>query len=302
MQHLDPTKRHEFVLLADVVKGNMNGDPDGSNLQRTDPDTMQGEATDVCFKRKIRNYVALASDENIYVEHQGIALNDQHRKAYAALGDSAGESERVRRDNARDWMCSHFWDIRMFGAMLATDVNAGQVRGPVKMVFPTTVDEVLPRDITIARSAITNEEDRYRKNDRGEVVSIKETEFGRKTIIPYGLFVARGFYSAHFARQTGVTESDLSLFWDALVNMFEVDRSASKGLQSTRGLYVFTHTNLLGNAPAHKLFDLIRVQRKDGVEVARGFEDYNVFVDESGVPDGVSLKAIVEARSDNLVA
>jgi CRISPR-associated protein Csd2 len=170
------------------------------------------------------------------------------------------------------------------------------------MVFPTTVDEVLPRDITITRSAITNEEDRYRKNDRGEVVSIKETEFGRKTMIPYGLFVARGFYSAHFARQTGVTEDDLALFWDALVNMFEVDCSASKGLQSTRGLYVFTHTNMLGNAPAHKLFNLIRVQRKDGVEVARGFEDYDVFVDESGVPDGVSLTAIVEARSDDLVA
>jgi CRISPR-associated protein Csd2 len=300
MDYTDPTRRHDFVLLADVKDGNMNGDPDAGNLQRTDPDTGQGLATDVCFKRKVRNFAALVGEQPIYIEEQGLALNDQHQKAYDALSITPKPPSREKRDNARDWMCQHFWDVRMFGGTMSTGVNAGQIRGPVQMNFARTVDKVVPQDITITRSAITREEDRYRKEDHGdgdETVRIKETEMGKKTFIPYGLFVSTGYYAAHLGMQTGVTEEDLSLFWQALANMFELDRSASKGLATTQGLYVFTHENKFGNAPAQKLFNLIRVERNDGVDAPRHFSDYTVSVDEINIPDGVSLDAVVEART-----
>jgi CRISPR-associated protein Csd2 len=288
----DPAKRHDFVLLTDITDGNMNGDPDAGNLPRMDPETGQGIATDVCFKRKVRNYVSVASDNAIYVEHQGAALNTQHEKAYSALDQEVKDAKRPERDNARQWMCENFWDIRMFGAVMTTGVNAGQVRGPVQMTFARSVDPILPQDISITRSAITREEDRYTSAG-----AIKETEMGRKTLVPYAAYVSHGFFSPHLAKQTGVTETDLELFFSALANMFEVDRSASRGMAATRGLYVFTHDKSLGNAPAHKLFDLVRIERNEGVEAPRRFADYNVMVDEDAVPDGVTLSAVVEART-----
>ena len=291
MHYQDPTKRHDFVLIFDVTDGNPNGDPDAGNLPRTDPETMEGIVTDVCLKRKVRDYVTIASDNRVYVEHQGAALNTQHQKAYDALGQEAKGVKRPERDNARDWMCENFYDIRMFGAVMTTSINAGQVRGPVQLTFARSVGPVLPQDISITRSAITREEDRYTESGK-----IKETEMGRKALIPYGVYVAHGFFSPAYAQRAGVSEEDLSLFWQALEGMFEVDRSAARGMMSTRGLYVFTHESPLGNTPAHKLFDLIRVQRNEGVEAPRRFSDYTVTVDEGAVPTGVELEAVVEAR------
>lgn len=292
MQHTDPTKRHDFVLIFDVTDGNPNGDPDGGNLPRTDPETMQGIVTDVCLKRKVRDYITVASDNNIYMEHKGAALNAQNRKAFEAIGVEPKKATSENRDNARDWMCENFYDIRMFGAVLSTGqslgLNAGQVRGPVQLTFARSVDPVLPQDISITRVAITREEDR----EGG-----KETEMGRKTLIPYGLYIGHGFFSPHLAKQTGVTEEDLVLFWNALANMWEFDRSAARGLAATRGLYVFTHESPLGNAPAHKLFDLVRVVRNEGVEAPRAFTDYTVTVAEGDIPAGVTLDAVVEARA-----
>jgi CRISPR-associated protein Csd2 len=293
MQHTDPTKRHDFVLIFDVTDGNPNGDPDGGNLPRTDPETMQGIVTDVCLKRKVRDYVTLASDNRVYVEHQGAALNSQHHKAYDAQGEKPGNVTREQRDNAREWMCENFYDIRMFGAVMTTNVNAGQVRGPIQLTFARSVDPVLPQDIGITRVAITKEEDRYTKEGK-----IKKTEMGRKTLIPYGLYIGHGFFSPHLAEQTGVTERDLELFWTALANMWEFDRSAARGFMATRGLYVFTHDSSLGNAPAHKLFDLVRVARNEGVETPRAFTHYTVTVAEGDIPAGVTLDAIVEARAE----
>ena len=291
MQYTDPTKRHDFVLIFDVTDGNPNGDPDGGNLPRTDPETMQGLVTDVCLKRKVRDYITLASDNAVYMEHKGVALNAQNRKAFESIGVEPKKATRPERDSAREWMCANFYDVRMFGAVLSTGqsegLNAGQVRGPVQLTFARSVDPVLPQDLAITRVAITREADREEK----------ETEMGRKTLIPYGLYIGHGFFSPALAAQTGVTEEDLTLFWQALANMFEVDRSAARGMMSTRALYVFTHDNRLGNAPAHSLFDLVRVGRNEGVEAPREFSDYVVTVDEDAVPEGVELSAVVEARA-----
>ncbi len=286
MQHTDPARRHDFVLLFDVTDGNPNGDPDGGNLPRTDPETMQGIVTDVCLKRKVRDYVTVASDNDVYVEHKGAALNAQHRKAFEGIGVEPKKATRQERDSARDKMCEYFYDVRMFGAVMTTSVNAGQVRGPVQLTFARSVDPVLPQDISITRVAITTEEDRQKK----------ETEMGRKTLIPYGLYVARDFYSPQLAAQTGVTEEDLTLFWHALMNMWEFDRSAARGLMATQGLYVFTHESALGNAPAHKLFNRVRIERGEGVIAPRRFEDYTVTVDDQ-LPPGVVLTPVVEART-----
>ncbi len=291
MPHNDPTKRHDFVLIFDCTDGNPNGDPDAGNLPRTDPETGQGLTTDVCLKRKVRDYVVLASDNAIYVEHKGVALNAQHRKAYDALGLEPGKTDRAQRDHARTWMCENFYDVRMFGAVMTTSINAGQVRGPVQLTFARSVDPVFPQDISITRSAITREEEQEQK----------ETEMARKTLIPYGLYVCHGFFSPHLAAETGVTEEDLTLFWDALSKMWEFDRSAARGLAATRGLYIFTHESPLGNAPAHKLFDLVSATRNEGVEAPRSFSDYAVTVDEDRVPAGVELTALVEAREEALL-
>lgn len=294
----DPAKRHDFVLLFDVADGNPNGDPDAGNLPRVDPETMQGLVTDVCLKRKVRDYVNLARGTEmgfqVYVEHKGV-LNTQHARAYTALDKKPTKSpDRETQSKVRDWMCENFYDIRMFGAVMTTGVNCGQVRGPLQLTFARSIDQVIPLDVSITRVAVTRAEDAVKQDSADDEGGGKETEMGRKALLPYGLYVCHGFFNAHFAEQTGVSSADLELFWQALTNMFEQDHSAARGMMACRGLYVFTHDNKLGNAPAHKLFDRISVERKPGVEAPRKFADYNVTVNEDGLPDGVALTRVLE--------
>ncbi len=302
--HCDPTKRHDFVLLFDVTDGNPNGDPDGGNLPRTDPETMQGLVTDVCLKRKIRNFIDLEYGQQestkIYVQNKGIALNDLHARAYEAAEIKSTGTKQKREDvtKARTWMCQNFYDIRMFGAVMTTGVNCGQVRGPIQITFARSVDPIMPLDLAITRIAITKAEDAEvitaEDNESGRKGGGKVTEMGRKTLIPYGLYVAHGFFSPYLAEQTGVTSQDLELFWDALMFMWDLDRSASRGQISPRGLYIFSHEKKLGNAPAHKLFERIQVQRRDGILVSRKFTDYDVVIQESDLQTGITLTKLIE--------
>ncbi|MCS6805830.1 MAG: type I-C CRISPR-associated protein Cas7/Csd2 [Acidobacteriota bacterium] len=369
--YTDPKRRHDFVLLFDVTDGNPNGDPDAGNLPRVDPETMQGLVTDVCLKRKVRNYVlttkrtesAPMPGYDIYVKERGV-LNREHQRAYSARNIEVGEpasllvpqdlvpvfapngepvdlpegftlkegegdgtwtlnysglldageqkeamkqieeslgkkgkdfaskvvkSAKSRKptaeevDSAQSWMCQQYFDIRAFGAVMSTGINCGQVRGPIQLTFARSVDPVVPLDLSITRVAVTREED-----------AAKEREMGRKALVPYGLYIGYGFVNPHFAAQTGLSEEDLSLLWEALQRMWDLDRSASRGLMACRGLYVFTHENAKGNAPAHKLFERIRVQRKAGVEAPRQFSDYIVTIADKDLPPGVTLKALVE--------
>ena len=276
--------RYEFVLLFDVENGNPNGDPDSGNMPRTDPETGYGLVTDVCLKRKIRNHIALAKDGaegfKIYVQEKAV-LNRTNEEAYKEydLKPEAKKLPKKIEDALRvtGWMCGNFYDIRAFGAVMTTEVNCGQVRGPVQLAFAKSVETILPQEISITRMAVTNEKDLE-----------KERTMGRKHIVPYGLYVAHGFVSAPLAEKTGFSDDDLNLLWDALVNMFEHDRSAARGLMSSRKLFVFKHESKMGNAPAHKLFDLINIQRADGsTGPARSFKDYIVTVGD--VPKGVEL-------------
>jgi CRISPR-associated protein Csd2 len=374
--HLNSQARHDFVLLFDVIDGNPNGDPDGGNMPRTDPETSHGLVTDVALKRKVRNYVATyaeyeASEEDaarlkIFVEHHGV-LNEQIRRAYVDLGlavsqpsqekvksellpalreiasllpsaftftdndDEAGEVDaqlrysgeltpaevkeglepvddqlkankalkkfiddlvkkagkpdknRANAEKAQRWMCQNFYDVRMFGAVMSTGLNAGQVRGPMQITFARSVDPVQPQDLAVTRVAVTDEKDRE-----------KLQTIGRKTLIPYGLYVAHGFYSPYLASQTEVTQKDLELFWEALVKMWETDRSASRGMMAPRGLYVFSHENKLGNAPAHKLFERIQPTLNEDVSVPRKFSEYTVVVNDADLPAGVTLTRLTE--------
>ncbi|CAA9451663.1 MAG: CRISPR-associated protein, Csd2/Csh2 family [uncultured Rubrobacteraceae bacterium] len=371
--HCDPAKKHDFVLIFDVTDGNPNGDPDAGNLPRTDPETMEGLVTDVALKRKVRNFVEVASEDHayperlkIFIEHHGV-LNDQIRRAYTEQGmevgtrvekvvtdaavtanlrefsealpgafkftdvpedsdvqpklsysgeltdpefkaeidnldeslnaktkkllsdlkkesDKAGKPKKGRDDveKARRWMCENFFDVRMFGAVMSTGLNAGQVRGPLQLTFSRSVNPIIPQDLAITRMAVTDEKDR----DKLQTI-------GRKTLIPYGLYVGRGFFSAHAARQTGVTAEDLELFWDALLYMWDFDRSASRGTMSPRGIYVFTHEKKYGNAPVHELFDRIKPSLNDPDTSPRRFSDYTVSVEEEGLPEGVALTRIL---------
>lgn len=285
--YCDPERRHDFVLLFDVRDGNPNGDPDAGNLPRIDPETMQGIVTDVCLKRKLRNYIDLlyANDYNnldyndrgygIFVRDSGVALNAKIRDAAEQLG-AAKEKKRENPD-VRAELCKRYYDIRMFGAVLSTgDYNAGQVRGPVQITFARSIDPIVPLDLAITRVAITRE---------GES---KETEIGRKPIVPYGLYRAHGFFSPALAQQTGVSREDLRLLWEAMLHMFEHDRSAARGEMTLRGLYVFTHDSPRGNAPAHLLFEKIAVRRAEGVQTPRAFSDYQVIVADD-LPNGVQL-------------
>ena len=370
--YCDPSKRHDFVLVFDVADGNPNGDPDAGNLPRTDPETMEGLVTDVSLKRKVRNFVEIASEDQdqperlkIFVEHHGV-LNDQIRRAYTEQGmevgkkvdkeindqtvlqnlressealpsvfkfsdvpdgsdeqpklaysgeltdtefkaqtdeldetlstktkkllndlkkasDKEGKPKKGKDDveKARKWMCANFYDVRMFGAVMSTGLNAGQVRGPMQLTFSRSVNPIIPQDLAITRMAVTDEKDRE-----------KLQTIGRKTLIPYGLYIGRGFFSPHLARQTGVTETDLEIFWDALVYMWDFDRSASRGTMSPRGLYVFTHDNKLGNAPAHELFEKVQPSLNANVDSPRRFTDYTVSV-EDDLPEGVTLTRIL---------
>jgi CRISPR-associated protein Csd2 len=375
--HLDSQRRHDFVLLFDVMDGNPNGDPDGGNMPRTDAETSHGLVTDVCLKRKIRNYVSTYAEYeataeqkkrlSIFVEHHGV-LNNQIRRAYTEQGiatgkpasevikeaavleilrenkhllhpaftltDSEGDPEedvvptlaysgelteaelkealeataemyqnkavkkfidaltkkagkpdknRANAEKARTWMCANFYDVRMFGAVMSTGLNAGQVRGPVQLTFARSFDPVLPQDLAVTRVAVTDVKD-----------AEKLQTIGRKTLIPYGLYMTRGFYSPSLAAQTGATDQDLELFWEALVKMWDFDRSASRGMMAPRGLYIFSHESKLGNAPAHKLFERIQVQLKSEIDVPRQFSDYNVSIDADLLPNGVTLTRLTE--------
>lgn len=290
----DVTVRHDFVLLFDVENGNPNGDPDAGNLPRTDPETGRGLVTDVALKRKVRNYVdALRGNEDrfkIYVQH-GAILNDQHQRAYTEL-KIQGKS-KVESPGVRDWMCKNFYDIRTFGAVMSTDVNAGQVRGPVQLTFARSIDSILGLDISITRVALTKASEKSTKTDEGADQATHGT-MGRKAFIPYGLYMTYGFVVPAFAENTGFDDEDLALLWQALMNMWDLDRSASRGLTACRGLYVFTHSSKLGEAPAHKLLGRVKVQRRDDVPVARSFADYQVSADATDLPKGVELHRLTE--------
>ena len=299
--HLDVGRRHDFVLLLDVTDGNPNGDPDAGNLPRVDPETMQGLITDVAIKRKVRDWVdAARGDEGrykVYVQSGGPALNALHRRAYDDLGivSTGTRQKKADVDKARDWMCQNFYDIRLFGAVMTTGVNCGQVRGPIQLTFARSLDPIVPLDLSITRVAITREEDAQVVvgEEDGEGTGGKVTEMGRKALVPYGLYRAHGFFNPHFAEQTGATEDDLALFWQALQMMWDLDRSSSRGLMACRGLYVYTHDHRLGNAPAHQLFERVAVQRQEAVTAPRAFSDYSVAVDDGNLPAGVTLTPLV---------
>ena len=288
--------RYEFVILFDVENGNPNGDPDAGNMPRIDPETGYGLVTDVCLKRKIRNYVETVKEGvpgyRIYVK-DGVPLNRSDGEACAHVGVEPDKLKAARKDNEkldlliRDFMCSNFYDIRTFGAVMTTfvkgNLNCGQVRGPVQLGFARSVDPILPQEVTITRVAITTESDAEKK----------DTEMGRKYIVPYGLYRAEGYISANLARKTtGFSEEDLQLLWDAILNMFELDHSAARGKMAVRELIVFRHDSELGNAPAYKLFDLVKVQRKPEVVAPRAYSDYTVTVDEAGLPAGVACRRL----------
>ena len=279
--------RYDFVMLFDCEYGNPNGDPDAGNMPRTDPETGIGFVTDVFLKRKVRNYVETVMEDQsgfeIYVKDHAI-LNNQHRRAYEALDikvvEKAKPKEEEKAAAVTKWMCDNFFDIRTFGAVMTNGVNCGQVQGPIQINMAHSIDPVSPRSITITRMAVTNEKD---ANDQNHTM-------GEKNIIPYGLYRVEGYVSANLAnKSTDFDEQDLELFWQALINMFDFDHSAARGKMATRKLFVFKHDSELGNAPSHKLFDLIDVKRKDDVECGRAFTDYAVNVDTDNIPDGVEL-------------
>ena len=265
--------RYDFVYLFDCKDGNPNGDPDAANAPRIDPQDMHGLVSDVCLKRKIRNFVFLAKDGrppfDIFVQ-QGSVLNDKILQGHQAAGnDVDGQdktADRKQVQSARAEMCKRFYDVRTFGAVMSTGANAGQVRGPVQLSFSRSLDSILPLDVSITRMAVTDAKDEESPNQT----------MGRKNLIPYGLYRCHGFISAHLANETGFSDDDLALFWRALLEMFDHDRSASRGTMAPRKLLVFEHDTALGNAPAHKLFERVVVKRKAGVEVAREFSDYEV--------------------------
>jgi len=281
-------KRYEFVLLFDVENGNPNGDPDAGNLPRLDPETSRGLVTDVCLKRKVRNYVELVRKDqegyDIYVR-EGAILNNENKKAYSEFGVRPEDVKKMPKEEAAKlpekltgFMCKHFFDIRTFGAVMTTEVNCGQVRGPIQFNFARSIDPVVPQEITITRMAVTNEKD-----------AEKERTMGRKHIIPYALYRAEGYVSAPLAEKTGFSTDDLALLWEALLNMFEHDRSAARGKMASRKLLVFEHSTALGTAPAHTLFDLVSAGRKNKAEPARAFSDYEIKIDRGNLPEGVKL-------------
>ena len=279
--------RYDFVYLFDVQDGNPNGDPDGDNAPRTDYETGQGLVTDVCLKRKVRNYVQIKMGEDqlnqIFVK-EGAVLNNEINKAYKALDLKPKEKgkESDNKDKARQYMCEHYYDIRTFGAVMSTGDNAGQVRGAVQLTFARSIDPVMTSEHTVTRMAVTDEKDKD-----------KERTMGRKATVPYGLYRAHGFISAALARETTFSEDDLDLLWEALKNMFDLDRSAARGLMAARRLIVFKHDDDLGNAPAHKLFELVKVEAKDPNRPARSFSDYEITIDESKLPEGVELLDLI---------
>ncbi|MCQ1534972.1 type I-C CRISPR-associated protein Cas7/Csd2 [Methanosarcina sp. KYL-1] len=271
--------RYEFVLLFDVENGNPNGDPDMGNMPRVDPQTGHGIVTDVCLKRKIRDYVDLVKSGNagydIYVK-SGAVLNDQHKKAYDYLGINP-DSKKPKEDELTKFMCQNFFDIRTFGAVMTTEINCGQVRGPVQFSFGRSIDPIFQQEVTVTRCAVTNEKDA----EKGQTM-------GKKQIVPYGLYRAEGYISAHLAKRTEFREEDLELLWDSLINMFEHDHSAARGKMSARKLIVFKHNNELGCCQSHVLFDKVKVERLSHDLPSRSFDDYKVTI-SGDMPNGVEL-------------
>ena len=283
--------RYEFTILFDVENGNPNGDPDAGNMPRIDTETGYGIVTDVCLKRKIRNCIETICENEpgykIYIK-EGVPLNTSDKTAFAANGVDEKDTKNLKKDNPEldkkicDFMCKEFFDIRTFGAVMTTFVkaslNCGQVRGPVQLGFARSIDPIVTQEVTITRVAITTEEDSTNK----------KTEMGRKYIIPYALYRVDGYISANLARKvTGFTEDDLELLWKAIINMFEYDRSAARGNMAVRKLIVFKHDCELGNAPAYKLFDTIKVSRKPDVIAPRNYSDYEVKIDVAQLPKGI---------------
>lgn len=296
--------RYEFVVLFDVENGNPNGDPDSGNMPRIDPESGLGLVTDVCLKRKIRNYVETVKEDakgyKIYIK-EDVPLNRSDREACESLGITETEDKKVTEAlkklkksdkdvdiKLRDYMCDNFYDIRTFGAVMTTFVkaslNCGQVRGPVQLGFARSIDPIVSQEVTITRVAITTEKDAENKS----------TEMGRKNIVPYGLYRVEGYISANLARKvTGFSEEDLDLLWEAIINMFENDHSATRGKMAVRELIVFKHSKELGDCPAYKLFDAVEVRKKEEIEYPRKYQDYTVQIHEEMIPDSVEMKRMI---------
>ena len=286
--------RHDVLILFEVTNGNPNGDPDAGNMPRIDPETGYGIVTDVCLKRKIRNYVEMvkgdAAGYRIYIK-EGIPLNQNHVEAYKAVtlptDDKNFKAKPDDVQRARVWICANFFDVRTFGAVMSTGLNCGQVRGPVQINFSRSIDPIVQQEVTITRLTVTREEE-----------ADKERTMGRKHVVPYGLYRAEGYISAKLANDltkgTGFSEEDLNLVWDALVNMFEHDHSAARGKMAARKLYVFKHASDLGNAPSHRLFDMIKVEKNDGVVAPRKFGDYTVKAPKQGKVEGFESVELIE--------
>lgn len=273
--------RYDFIYLFDANDANPNGDPDAGNLPRIDAETGQGLVTDVCLKRKVRNFIQTTQkDQKIYFEELAVH-NQQHEEAYKALelGDPK-KAKRAEKDKAREWMCQNFYDVRTFGAVMSTQVNCGQVRGPAQLSFARSIDSIVASEHAITRSSVTNEKDIE-----------KERTMGRKFTIPYGLYRSHGFINPFLADQTGFNDDDLELLFQSLENAFQFDQSAARpaGSMNARRLIVFKHKSQLGEAQSHKLFDAVTVKKKDGVDVARSFNDYDVTIDQSAIPEGVEI-------------
>ena len=280
--------RIDFVYIFDVQDGNPNGDPDAGNLPRVDAETGMGLVTDVCLKRKVRNYVQvakqLADGYDIFIKEKAV-LNTLIDAAYEE--DSVKKAEDKDKANvARDIMCKKYYDIRTFGALMTTGKNAGQVRGPIQMTFARSVDPITALEHSITRMAVATEKEAEKQKGDNRTM-------GRKATVPYGLYICHGFISANLAKQSGFSQEDLDLFFDALKNMFDIDRSAARGLMSAQKLIVFKHDSVLGNAPANKLFDLVKVERKDKSAPARSFADYEVTIDKEHMPAGVTIEELI---------
>jgi CRISPR-associated protein Csd2 len=281
--------RYEFTLLFDVENGNPNGDPDAGNMPRIDPETSFGIITDVCLKRKIRNFVEMAKNRvkpwDIYVQEKAI-LTDKQGEAYAdAEVEKAESGDKIAK--AREWMCRNFFDIRTFGAVMSLkENNCGQVRGPVQMNFARSIEPVTPLEVTITRMAVATAKEA--KSQEGD-----NRTMGRKNIIPYGLYRAEGYISAHLAKQTGFNEDDLALLWQALTNMFDHDRSAARGKMASRILVAYKHDNIIGNAPAHLLLSRLKVERDSTDKPARAYSEYKVCLEEENIPTGVTIQKLL---------
>jgi CRISPR-associated protein Csd2 len=314
------TNRFDIVYFFDVTNGNPNGDPDAGNQPRTDPETNIGLVSDVCLKRKIRNYIELVRGDQpgyrIYVQ-DGAILNEKHREAYKGVWKANGSVDTAKKLNPRDdadaraltkFMCENFADVRYFGAVMSTNINAGQVRGPVQVAFAKSVEPIMPLEIAITRMAATNEKEKAERDQSAEDDERKENRtMGRKSIVPYALYRVHIFINAKLAERTGFSESDLQLVFEALRAMFEHDHSAARGEMTARGAIAFKHTSALGNAPAHVLFDRVTVQRRwsngdasngvyaigdkrlDNAPPARRYEDYKVSVDRDNLPEGIEI-------------